>query len=92
VAVTVRVVGDLRRFAENDTVEMAGGPFTVRGAVDELVERNPRLGAQLFDAEGRLQYGMVLSLNGQMANWSQDQDAQIDDGGELLLTRFHAGG
>jgi hypothetical protein len=56
VAVTVNVIGDLRRFAENDTVEFetgASGECSLGSAVDELVQRNPRLGGELFDGQGR---------------------------------------
>jgi hypothetical protein len=91
-AVTVRVVGDLRRFADGDTFEVADGPCTIRAAVNEVIGRNPELSAQIFDREGRLQYGMVLSLNGRTANWSSERDIQIENGDELLLTRFHSGG
>jgi hypothetical protein len=92
VAVTVKVVGDLRRFAPADTVEIEGGPCTVGVAVDELIRQNPRLRDQLFDGEGHLHYAMVLALNGRPASWPRDREAQIGDGGELLLTRFHSGG
>ena len=35
---------------------------------------------------------MVLMISGRTAVWPQDKDRVIEDGGELLLTRFHSGG
>lgn len=90
--VTVRVVGDLRRFVQADTVELDGAAYTLGGAVDELVRCNPRLGEQLFDRDGRLHYATVLALNGRPATWPRDRESVIGDGGELMLTRFHSGG
>jgi hypothetical protein len=60
--------------------------------VEELVRRNPRLGEQLFDREGRLHYATVLALDGCAAGWPQDRDTVIGDGAELMVTRFHSGG
>lgn len=91
-AVTVRVIGDLSRFVSAATVELDGAQYTLGGAVDELVRRNPRLREQLFDREGRLHYATVLALNGRPAGWPQDRETIIGDGGELMLTRFHSGG
>lgn len=94
-AITVKVVGDLRRFAENETVEFeAGSPggCILGTAVNELVRRNPRLAKELFDEEGRLKYTSLLVLNGQTAAWPQDKDKPIDDGAEVVLTRFYSGG
>ena len=56
-AITVKVVGDLRRFTQTDTVELEAGPAggcSVGSAIDELVRRNPRLSEELFDEQGRL--------------------------------------
>jgi molybdopterin converting factor small subunit len=95
VAVTVKVVGDLRRFAEDDTIEFetgAPGECRLGTAVDELVRRNPRLVSELFDEQGRLRYTSLLILNGQTAAWPQDKDTPIEDGAEVILTRFYSGG
>jgi hypothetical protein len=92
VTVAVRVLGDLRRFVQADTVALDGASYTLGDAVDELVRRNPRLGEQLFDREGRLHYATVLALDGRAASWPQDRERAIGDGGELVLTRFHSGG
>jgi molybdopterin converting factor small subunit len=95
VAITVKVVGDLRRFAESEVVELdaaSPGGFSLGTAVDELVRRNPRLAKELFDEQGRLRYTSLLVLNGQTAAWPQDKDRAIEDGAEVVLTRFYSGG
>ncbi len=93
-AITVKVVGDMRRFAENDTVEFDAGSGGCRleTAVDELVRQNPRLAGELFDEQGRLRYTSLLLLNGQSAAWPQDKDRLVENGAEVLLTRFFSGG
>jgi hypothetical protein len=92
VTVTVRIVGDLSRFVQAHGLELKGARYTLGSAVEELVRRNPRLGEQLFDREGRLHYATVLALDGRAAGWPQDRDTVIGDGVELMLTRFHSGG
>lgn len=95
VAITVKVVGDLRRFAENDIVEFEAGSFgacNLGSAVDELIRRNPRLSNELFDEQGRLRYTSLLVLDGRSAAWPQDKDRPIQDGAEVILTRFYSGG
>jgi hypothetical protein len=95
VAITVKVVGDLRRFAESDTVEFetgAHGECDLATAVDELVRRNPRLAGELFDEQGRLRYTSLLILNGRSAAWPQDKDRPVEDGAQVVLTRFYSGG
>lgn len=91
-AVKIRLVGDLRRFVETEIVETEGGGCSLRAALDELVRRHPRLGQELFDDKGMLHYALVLMISGRPASWPQDEDKMIEDGGELMLTRFHSGG
>ncbi len=90
-AVTIRVVGDLLRFAQPDTVEI-GGECSLGVAIDELIRRNPRLGEELFDAQGRMRHSFVLALDGSRAQWPEERERLIPDGGELLVTRFYGGG
>ncbi len=92
VAVTVKVIGDLRRFAPADVLAIQGSGCTVADAVSELVRRNPLLQEQVFDREGRMHYATVLMLDGRAAAWPRDRETAIGDGGELVLTRFHSGG
>ena len=94
-AVTVKVVGDLRRFAKADVVEFdagTSGECSLGGALDELVRRNPKLDKELFDEQGRLRYTSLLVLNGQTAAWPEDKDRPLEDGAEVVLTRFFSGG
>ncbi len=90
--ITVRVLGDLRRFTAAETTEMEGDVWSVGSALDELVRRNPGLGDAMFDPEGRLHYAIFLRSEGRPVAWPQDKDEAIEAGGELLLTRFHSGG
>jgi hypothetical protein len=92
VAITVRVLGDLSRFITAETTEMEGAQWSVGSALDEFVRRNPGLGDAMFDAQGRLHYAIFLRTGGRPVAWPQGRDQVIDDGGELLLTRFHSGG
>lgn len=96
-AVKIRVIGDLRRFlesesVESESVEIEGDGWTLSTAFDELVRLHPRLGKELFDERDRLHYAVVLRVDGLPAMWPQDGDRPIKAGGELLLTRFHTGG
>ena len=91
-SIRVRLIGDLRRFVESDMIEIGSGRCSVAAAFDEIVERYPRLGRELFDDQGRLHYAMVLKTGGRRIFWPQDRDESIEDGGELMLTRFHSGG
>jgi molybdopterin converting factor small subunit len=92
--VRVRLIGDLRRFVDADVVEIEveDGKCTVGAAFDEMVERYPRLRAQLLDDKGRLHYAMTMATGGRRISWPHDRDELIEDGGELMLTRFHSGG
>lgn len=90
-SVRVRLIGDLRKFVDSDLVEIGDG-CSVGAAFDEIVKRYPRLGDELFDDKGRLHYAMILTMDGRRISWPQDRDERIEDGGELMLTRFHSGG
>jgi hypothetical protein len=94
-AIAVKVIGDLRRFAESDTVEFepgAIGECNLGVALDALIRRNPRLAAELFDEQGQLRYTSLLILNGRSAAWPQNKDKPIEEGAEVVLTRFFSGG
>ena len=94
-AITVKVIGDLRRFAVNDVVELepgASGGLDLGAAVGEFVRMNPELATELFDEQGRLHYTSLLILNGRSAAWPQDKDKSVEDGAEVVLTRFFSGG
>jgi hypothetical protein len=92
VVVTVRVIGELSRFADAATVEVNGVGISLGSAIDEIVERNPRLGQELFDDQGRLRYTSLLVLNGQSAAWPEERDKPIEDGGGVVFTRLNSGG
>ncbi len=88
----IRVVGDLRRFVEPETVQINGEKWSLGSAVDELVRLYPSLGRELFDDRGRLHYAVVIVVNGRPVVWPQGKDELIENGGEMMITRFHCGG
>jgi hypothetical protein len=92
VSVRIRLIGDLCRFVDVETIEIDGDGCTLGEALDELVRRRPRLGRELFDDQGRLHYALVFTISGRRAMWPEDRDRLIEDGAELMLTRFHSGG
>jgi hypothetical protein len=91
VPVKVRLIGDLRRFADVESIETEGG-CTLGTALDGLARQHPRLGTELFDGQGRLHYAVVLMVGDRRVTWPDDGDTPIEDGQQLMLTRFHAGG
>lgn len=90
--VTIKIVGDLRRFVDAETVEVCDTGCSLGTALDELIRLYPDVGSQLFDPQGRLHYASVLAARGRQLAWPADEGVFIEDGDELLLTRFHAGG
>ena len=90
--ISVRVLGDLRRFISAETTELEGDGWSVGRAVDEIIRRNPALRDAMFDFQGRMQHAIVLRTAGRPATWPADKETLIEDGGQLLLTRFHSGG
>ena len=57
--ISVRVLGDLRRFIAAETTEMEGEGWSVGRAIDELARRNPPLRDAMFDSHGRMQHAIV---------------------------------
>ncbi len=91
-AIKVRFIGELRSCTGKDSVELAGGGRSLGAVVDELVRLYPRLGEALFDSQGRLRYPSLLVIDGHSASWPQDRQRLVEDGGELVITRFYSGG
>ena len=91
-SVKVRLIGDLRRFVDSEALKIGREGCSLGVALDELARLYPRLGAELFDGQGRLHYAVVFTIDGRRAIWPDDKDRLIEDGGELMLTRFHSGG
>ncbi len=91
-AIRVRLIGDLRRFVDSELVNIEGGSQTLSSTLRELARLHPRLGKELFDQQGRMHYAVVLMTNGHRLQWPDDEERLIENGGELLLTRFHSSG
>ena len=90
--VTIRLMGDLVRFTDAEAVEIVSGDSTLGEVLDEVTERYPALGSQLFDDQGRLRYTTLLVLGGRSLAWPADRGEPVGDGVELLVMRFMAGG
>lgn len=91
-AIRVRLIGDLRRFVDSELVNIEGGSQTLSSTLRELARLHPRLGKELFDQQGRMHYAVVLMTDGRRLQWPDDEERLIENGGELLLTRFHSSG
>lgn len=91
-AVNIRLIGDLRRLAGVESVELEGPDWSIGAAVDEVVRRCPRLGESFFDESGGVRYSGLVVRNGRPLTWPRDRDLVIEDGDELVLMRFMAGG
>ena len=91
-SVTIKVVGDLRRFVEGETIEVCDAGCSLGVALERFLCLYPQIGRELFDEHGRLHYALVLATGGRRLSWPQDRDVSMEDGQELLLTRFHRGG
>jgi molybdopterin converting factor small subunit len=90
--ITVRVLGDLSRFTGGNSLEIEGSGWSPGAVLQELIRRYPGLGREVFDEQGRIHYALVLMADGKPVAWPNDKDRPIEDGGELLMTRFHSGG
>ncbi|MBN1322050.1 MAG: MoaD/ThiS family protein [Thermoleophilia bacterium] len=91
-AVNIRLIGDLRRLAGAESVELEGPGWSIGTAVDEVVRRCPRLGESFFDEGGGVRYSGLVVRNGRPVIWPRDRGLAVDDGDELVLMRFMAGG
>ncbi len=91
-SVDVRLIGDLRRLAGAESVELEGSGWNIGTAVDEVIRRFPRLGESFFDEKGGVRYSGLVVRNGRPVTWPRDRDVAVDDGDELVLMRFMAGG
>lgn len=90
--ITVRLMGDLGRFTESPTVELEGGRRSVAEVLEELIRRYPPLQTELFVDPAKLRSAVLVVMGGRPFNWPADKGVMIEDGSELLLMRFLAGG
>ena len=84
-----------RRFAGSEPMDVdTGGHAPWRWRSTSWSARYPRLGAELFDDEGRMRHTWVLALDGaRCAAWPRDKDTTDSTMvAELLVTRFYSGG
>jgi hypothetical protein len=90
--ITAKLLGDLSRFTESPTITLEGGPRSLGEVLDEVVRRCPLLQNQLFDEQGGVRNSLLLAVGGRSLKWPGDKGSAIEDGGELLVMRYLAGG
>ncbi len=73
----------------SEAVEAAG--CTVGECLADVVARHPRLGAALFEADGRLRRNIEIFLN-QASTWPEELARATRDGDEIHVAVMLAGG
>jgi hypothetical protein len=91
-SITVKLMGDLGRFADSPAVVLEGGPLGLAEVLDELILRYPSLRSQLFDDQGGIRASLLLAVKGRCMKWPEDEGSIIEEGGEVLVMRYLAGG
>ncbi len=91
-AVKVRFIAPLKDFTGTEIVELDGSFDTFEKVMTEVLSLYSRLKGELFNADGLIGYACHFMLNGKRVSWPEDKDISIDDGAELILMRFIAGG
>jgi molybdopterin converting factor small subunit len=91
-SITAKLLGDLSRFTDSPTITLAGGPRSLGQVLEELVRRYPSLRTQLFEDGGGTRNSLLLVAGGRSLKWPADEGSTIEDGGELVVMRYLAGG
>ena len=65
---------------------------TLRGALEALTSREPRLGPLLFDEAGAFREHVLCFHNGVNTRWLRDPDRAVADGDTLTLMQAVSGG
>jgi molybdopterin synthase sulfur carrier subunit len=90
-AVTVRLPGQLRQWAEGKKlVEVQGD--SVGGAVQALCTDYPAVGERVLDESGEPRRFVNLYLNGEDVRLLQGTSTPVTDGDELIIAPAVAGG
>lgn len=88
--VTVRLFGRLRTLLNEDTIVVQGSPSTLGELVRMLSEqRGARIGQELLDQAGEIDYSYAVFIGGQRASSS---GTPVDEGQEVIITSMLAGG
>lgn len=91
-SITVKLMGDLGRFADSPTITLEGGPLGLAEVLDLLILRYPLLRSQLFNDQGGTRTSLLLAVKGRCMKWPEDEGSIIENGDELLVMRYLAGG
>ncbi len=91
-SITAKLLGDLSRFTDSPTITLEEGPRSLDQVLEEVVRRYPLLRAQLFDDQGSMRNSLLLVAGGRSLEWPGDKGCAIEDGSELLVMRYLAGG
>jgi hypothetical protein len=91
-SITAKLLGDLSRFTDSPTIALEEGPRSLGEVLEEVVRRYPLLRTQLFDDQGGIRKSLLLVVGGRYLKWPGDKGSAIEDGSELLVMRYLAGG
>jgi molybdopterin synthase sulfur carrier subunit len=90
---TIRLSASFRTLAGAKQLDLPLKPdATVRDMLEALVEAKPMLAEKLFDAEGRLNHGIQVLLNGRHVDFLQGESTPIGDTRDVLIIPPVSGG
>ncbi len=91
-AVTVKLVGPLRKLADNQGVHQLDGLTSVGAAIRALVERHQALAPCVLTADGSLHRFVKVYVNTQDVRYRELLDTPISDGDEITIVAAVSGG
>src|SRR5262245_42299638 len=90
-AVTVSIPTALRQYADgNASIQLANGP--VGQLLENLVERHPQLGKQLYNEHGQLRSFVNVYVGDEDIRYLQGVETQVPDGETVSIIPAIAGG
>ncbi|GAC1614014.1 MAG: MoaD/ThiS family protein [Gemmatimonadaceae bacterium] len=91
-AITIRLPGSLRQWADGQrTVQVEHAP-SVGDAIQQLCQGYPAVGERVLDETGQPQRFVNVFVNGDDIRLLQGNDTPLRDGDELILAPAVAGG
>ena len=81
---------NLQRHLPAPSCAVAGG--TVREALEQVFQENPRLRGYILDEQGRLRQHVVVFVDGEMIQDRAALSDQVEPGSELLVMQALSGG
>ncbi len=90
---TVRLSASFRTLAGAKQLDLPLKPdATVRDLLEALVEAKPVLAEKLFDAEGRLNGGIQVLVNGRHIDFLQGERTLVSDARDVMIIPPVSGG